>query len=169
MTLDQIINNISLMSDEDIKNYKIALNYLDAVANVKNKILSVMVPVNIDAPDEHPYLIKICADADDPGVSIPYTASAREGWKKILLDIGEYMGCDFSDVLDAEGDFLHIFGANGEEINPKLSEEERAKSRGFYVGTEGDENDIPVETENTTGSVPSESDEKIEDAEVIED
>ena len=163
MTLDQIINNLSLMSDEDIKNYKIALNYLDAVENVKQKILSVMVPVNIDAPDEKPFTIKICSDSDDPGVVIPYTASARAGWKKILLDIGEYMGCDFSDVLDDEGDFLHIFGANGEEINPKLSEEERAKSRGLIIGGSDEK------TPNTTGSVSSEDDVETVEAEVVKE
>jgi len=123
MELDKIIQNLRLMSSEEVKKYRTALNYLEAIDNTKQKILSMLVPDGIGDDNPRPYTIKLCVSAEDEGITIPYVASNKLGWRDILMQIGRYMNIDFSDVLDEEGDFLHIWGENGEECNPKLSPE----------------------------------------------
>ena len=168
MELDKIIQNLRLMSAEEVNKYRTALNYMEAIDNTKQKILSMLVPDGIGDENPRPYTIKLCVSAEDEGTVIPYVASNKLGWRDILMQIGRYMNIDFSDVLDKDGDFLHIWGANGEECNPKLSPEERANApKGVRVGAVDANGDI-IEDESEVSNVDSEVSSEVSEVETVE-
>ena len=163
MELSQIIQNLKLMTNEEVNKYKTALNYLEALDNTKQKILGMLVPDGIGDEDPRPYCIKLCASPEDEGVIIPYVTSNKLAWRDILMQIGRYMNIDFSDILDEEGDFLHIWGKDGEEINPKLTPEERANAP---KGIEIHFTDAPNEEASEVGAEVSEVDGEVSEVEV---
>lgn len=132
---------------KEITNDQTYRNYKSVLKNLKEKILSVIVPTNIEDDAPRDFVIKICSSMNDSGCAIPYLPSQKQEWKEILHSLGDYMKIDFSDILKPDWNFRHTYGSDG-ELTPD--------SDGYVEGV------------SQTGFIPKEVTDKADDTEVTE-
>lgn len=99
-------------SQEDLSFLSNVIDFRRASLDLKPLLISMIVPTNVEDNNDRPDFSIVMKNGENQ-LQIGYIPKKKALWRDIILAIGKYHSIDFSDILNAEGNFRRTFDSNG--------------------------------------------------------